>query len=177
MSRHITWVLTLALACAPAAAAAAHDQQPSRPDKARSHGDGKDRPATGRSAPDDRERRKWWLYSKAELGLTEQQSKQINHIFETTLPKLRETRHETEAAEHELSRTIKEHKADLATISLLIDRVESARSQHTKLRVLMLYQMDQLLSPEQRTKLQALRERQEAERKEKEASREHPRTP
>jgi Spy/CpxP family protein refolding chaperone len=176
MSRHLTWVLTLALACAPAVAAS-HGQQPPRSDKPQAVvKDAKDKAAAS-SQPDERERRKWWLYSRAELGITDQQSKEINTIFESNLPKLRETRQETERAEEELSRTIKEHKADLATISLLIDRVESARSQHTKLRVLMLYRIDQKLSPDQRTKLEALRARQEAARKDKEPPPGHPRRP
>jgi Spy/CpxP family protein refolding chaperone len=165
------------LACAPAVAAG-HNQQPPRPDKPQAVvKDAKDKPAAAAGQPDERERRKWWLYNRAELGITDQQSKEINTIFESTLPKLRETRQETERAEDELSRTIKEHKADLATISLLIDRVESARSQHTKLRVLMLYRIDQLLNREQRTKLEALRARQEAARKDKEPPPGHPRHP
>ena len=176
MSRHLTWVLTLAVACAPAVVAS-HSQQPTRSDKPQAVvKDAKDKPAASGQA-DERERRKWWLYNRVELGITDQQSKEINTIFESNLPKLRETRQETERAEEELSRTIKEHKADLATISLLIDRVESARSQHTKLRVLMLYRIDQLLSPDQRTKLEALRARQEAARKDKEPPPGHPRRP
>jgi Spy/CpxP family protein refolding chaperone len=178
MSRHMTWVLALALACAPAAAAASSDQHLPRSDKAQNAvKDVKEKPASPPSAPDERERRKWWLYDRAELGITDQQSRDINNIFEATLPKLRETRQETERAEEELSRTIKEHKADLGTISLLIDRVEGARSQHTKLRVLMLYRIDLLLSAEQRTKLEALRARQEAARKDKEPPPGHPRRP
>lgn len=165
MARYMTWVLTLALACVPAVASA-HKEPQTRPDggqrgvKETRNG----KPQSASDAPNDRERLKWWLYDRAELGITDQQSRAINEIFESTVPRLRETRHELERAEEELSRTIKEHKADLATISLLVDRVESARSQHTKLRVLMLYRMDQLLSPEQRTKLEALRARREAER-------------
>ena len=174
----MTWVLTLALACVPAATGAHPDQQPPRAEKAQNAiREGREKPTSAANKPDERERRKWWLYDRAELGITDQQSKDINTIFESTLPKLRDTRQETERAEEELSRTIKEHKADLATISLLIDRVESARSQHTKLRVLMLYRIDQLLSPEQRTKLEALRARQEAARKDKELPPGHPRRP
>ena len=71
-------------------------------------------------------------------------------------------------AEDELSRTIKEHKADIAVVSGLLDRVESARSQHNKMRTLMLYRMHLLLSAEQRTKLEALRARREADRKDSE---------
>ena len=178
MARHLRWVLTLILACAPAVALAGHDRQQQGRDRQQGSGtangpnkdgretkDGKDKPVSAASTPDDRERRKWWLYSRAELAITDQQSKDLNEIFESTLPKLRETRQELERAEDELSRAIKEHKADLATISLLIDRVESARSQNTKLRVMMLYRMHLRLSADQRAKLEALRARQDAARK------------
>lgn len=177
MARKFSWVLALLLTCAPASAAPSGDQ--GRTDKPQSAGkDDKDKQAPS-NGPTDRERWKWWLYDRAELGITDQQSKDINQIFESTLPKLRETRHEMERAEEELSRTIKEHKADLATISLLTDRVESARSQNTKLRVLMLYRIDLLLSPEQRVKLEALRARQDEARRQrdKEAAPGHRRKP
>ena len=163
MARNSVWVLALLLTCAPAAAAG--DQQASRTDRPQDRTGDKDKAAS--KAPDDRERWKWWLYDRAELGITDQQSKDINQIFESTLPKLRETRQETERAEAELSQTIKEHRADLATISLLIDRVESARSQNTKLRVMMLYRIDLLLNADQRAKVHALRARQDAARRER----------
>jgi Spy/CpxP family protein refolding chaperone len=169
MSRNTAWVLALVLTCAPASAAArsgeSGEPQGARPEKPQDRSNDKGKNAT--NVPDERERWKWWLYDRAELGITDQQSRDINQIFESTLPKLRETRQEMERAEAELSQTIKEHKADLATISLLIDRVESARSQNTKLRVLMLYRIDLLLNGDQRAKVHALRARQEAARRER----------
>ena len=166
MARNSVWVLALLLTCAPAAAADdGGDQQAGRADRPQDRNSDKDKAAA--KVPDDRERWKWWLYDRAELGITDQQSKDINQIFESTLPKLRETRQEMERAEVELSQTIKEHRADLATISLLIDRVESARSQNTKLRVMMLYRIDLLLNADQRAKVHALRARQDAARRER----------
>jgi len=181
MARQTAWVLALVLTCAPALAAAGHaNGQQGRPEKAQ--GLGKDsqkdkpQPAASRGS-DDRERWKWWLYDRAELGITDQQSMAINQIFESTMPKLREVRQEMDRAEEELSRAVKEHKADLGTISILIDRVESARSQWSKDRVLMLYRMHLLLSAEQRTKLEALRARQDAARKGREQAQGHGRRP
>ena len=129
--------------------------------------DGKDKPQNA-AKPDDRERRKWWLYDRAELGITDQQSSSINQIFESTIPKLRETREELDRAEKELSLTIKEHKADIAVLSGQLDRVESVRSQYNKTRVLMLYRMHLILSAEQRTKLEALRARMDQNRRDHE---------
>jgi Spy/CpxP family protein refolding chaperone len=172
MSRQTTWVLALLVTCAPVVGAAGPSGQQVRPsagsaaakdtkDKDRD----KDKAQTPGAKPDDRERWKWWLYDRAELAITDQQSKDINSIFESTLPKLRETRKELDRAEEEMSRIIKEHKADLAVVSGQLDRLESSRSQHNKTRTLMLYRMHLLLTPEQRTKLEALRARQEAMRK------------
>ena len=162
MARQTVWVLALALTCAPASVALAAGAAPgqNRADKAQ----GKDQKDASPRGAEDRERWKWWLYDRAELGITDQQSQEINEIWEATIPKLRESRHDLERAEGDLSRAIKEHKADLATISMLVDRVESARSQNTKMRVLMLYRVHLLLTPEQRVKLEALRARQDAER-------------
>ena len=172
MPRQTAWVLALAMTCAPALTAAARVSEQTRSDKPQFPAStAKDKPAPATAAPDDRDRWKWWLYSKAEVGITDQQSVQINQIFESTIPKLREARHELDRAEDELSRTIKEHKADLATVSGLLDRVESARSIHNKTRTLMLYRMHLLLTAEQRQKVQAWRERQEAQRRRDEEQR------
>jgi Spy/CpxP family protein refolding chaperone len=164
MARHLAWVLALVLTCASAIAASpGPDQRQDRPQGK----DQKDKPVAAASKPDDRERWKWWLYDRAELGISDQQSKDINQIFESNIPKLRETRQEMDRAEEELSRTIKEHKADIAQISLLVDRLESARSQNSKIRTLMLYRMHLLLSADQRAKLEVVRARQEAARRER----------
>ena len=172
MARTTVWLLALVLTCTPALVAASlEDQRRERPEKAAqgSKKDEKHRPqaAAVTRPPDDRW--KWWLYDRAELGITDQQSAAINEIFDSTIPRLRAARHELEGAEEELSRMIKEHKADLTVVSLQLDRVENARSQHNKMRTLMLYRIHALLSPEQRAKLEALRARQNAARGEKPA--------
>lgn len=171
MGRQIAWVLALFVMCAPATSAA-RLEQPARPaaaqmPAAKDSKDNKDKPQNG-STPGDRERWKWWLYDRVELGINDQQSAAINQIFESTIPKLRETRQELDRAEEELSRTIKEHKADLAVVSGQLDRVESARSQYNKTRVLMLYRMHLLLSADQRVKLEAIRARNDQGRRDRE---------
>ena len=169
MLRKTAWVLALLITCAPGfGAAESRDQQGGAQRAASPPGspgpEGKHKEPIANRPPEDRERWKWWLYDRAELGIADQQSAAINQIFESTIPKLRESRKELDDAEEQLSRTIKEHKADLAVVSHQIDRVEGARSQYNKLRVLMLYRMHLLLTPEQRGKLEALRARQDAAR-------------
>lgn len=179
MARQTAWVLALVITCAATLTAlATTGEDQSRSDKPQTPlTNGKDKPAAATPAPDDRERWKWWLYNKAEMGITDQQSAQINQIFESTMPKLREARQELDRAEKELSQVVKEHKADIATVSGLLDRVESARSIHNKTRTLMLYRMHLVLSADQRQKVQAWRERQDAARKDKESSDGHRRHP
>lgn len=166
MARQTIWVLALLVTCAPAGRVSAGARQQVRPaatpGAAAKDGSKESKDKAAPAKPDDRW--KWWLYDRAELGVTDQQSKDINAIFESTLPKLRETRQELDRAEDEMARIIKEHKADLAVVSGQLDRLESARSQHNKTRTLMLYRMHLLLTPEQRTKLEALRARREADR-------------
>jgi Spy/CpxP family protein refolding chaperone len=174
MARQTTWVLALLVTCVAAGHAAAASAQQVRPSsqngakdpKDKDNKDGKDKPSSP-GKPDERERWKWWLYDRAELGINDQQSASINAIFESTLQKLRETRQELDRAEEEMSRIIKEHKADLAVVSGQLDRLESARSLHNKTRTLMLYRMHLLLSAEQRTKLEALRARRDADRRDR----------
>jgi Spy/CpxP family protein refolding chaperone len=170
MERQTTWVLALLVASVAAGNGASVGAQQVRPtatqNGAKDNKDNKDKPSTP-GKPDDRERWKWWLYDRPELGINDQQSASINAIFESTLPKLRETRKELDRAEEEMARIIKEHKADLAVVSGQIDRLESARSQHNKTRTLMLYRMHLLLSAEQRTKLEALRARRDADRRDR----------
>ena len=180
MARQTMWVLALLVSCATGGTLSASTGQQVRPTatpgtaaREPKDQDNKDKAATP-AKPDDRERWKWWLYDRAELGISDQQSRDINAIFESTLPKLRETRQELDKAEEEMARIIKEHKADLAVVSGQLDRLESARSQHNKTRTLMLYRMHLLLSPEQRTKLEALRARRDADRPPPPGFRRHP---
>ena len=175
MARQTIWALALFVTCAAGGSLPASAGQQVRPTTtpsgaARETKDSKD----NKDKPDDRERWKWWLYDRAELGISDQQSRDINAIFESTLPKLRETRRELDKAEGEMARIIKEHKADLAVVSGQLDRLESARSLHNKTRTLMLYRMHLLLSSEQRTKLEALRARRDADRPPPPGSRRRP---
>lgn len=164
MARMNVGLLTLVLLCTPALAAAPNEVagMPPAPERSaqglKEHG--KDQPAAQPSS----DRRRWWVDDRAELGITEQQSQAINDIFEATIPGLRAARQELDRAEEELSRTIKAHTADIAVVSVQLDRVENARSQHNKMRTLMLYRIHALLTQEQRTRLEKLRARQAAAR-------------
>jgi Spy/CpxP family protein refolding chaperone len=100
---------------------------------------------------------KWWESPevKTELGLTDQQSADVEAIFQETLPKLRAAKEGLDRLEAKLSEVIAASNVDEARITQLVDRVEAARSEMSKIRTLMLFRFYRVLSPEQRTKLKA----------------------
>ncbi len=125
-------------------------------------------PGVARHAADGQgQSHKWWLSDKykSELGLTAQQSGQIEDIFQATLPKLRSGWRELDRLEGELSKLIAESRVDESQVAQMVDRVEAARAELGKTRTLMLYRMNRVLSPEQRVKLKALHEQWERDRR------------
>jgi Spy/CpxP family protein refolding chaperone len=158
MARHTGWLFAVLLAWASPAAAVAMDCTQGTQQK----------PAANAKNPapsQQSERRKWWLHDRAELGITDQQSLQIEQIFNTSVPALRTMREELDKLEAALSATITAHVADVTTVAREVERVEKTRAEYSKARTVMLYKMTLVLTPEQRTKLKALRERREAERR------------
>ena len=99
----------------------------------------------------------WWKSEpfKKELGLTADQSTRIDKIWETTRPELRQEWDELSKLEAKLSRLI-QVDADEAVLTRQIDRVETARANANKTRSLMLVQMLKVLTPDQRTRFNAL---------------------
>jgi Spy/CpxP family protein refolding chaperone len=164
MARLIALMFLVAF-LAPAAATAAPlcDQQ---------RGDGKKPESAQRSdggqKPDDGPPRwKWWLHpdTRKELRLTDQQSKKINEVWESTAPKLREKWHELEQLEDTLAKMMKEYTVDVSTVSQQVEKVEKLRAENNATRTTMIYRMHLLLNPEQRVKVDEMRARMEEERK------------
>jgi Spy/CpxP family protein refolding chaperone len=156
-------MLGAVLACSvPAAAVPLGHQQASAPkvDPGQQRGakpsDGKD----SRNAP-------WWKApeSRAELGITDQQSKTIDDIFQTTRPQLKSGKDELDKLDEAVSKLIKDGSADIDAVKRHVEKLEQARAQLNQTRTLMLYRMHQVLSKEQRVKLNAMFERWEIERR------------
>ena len=55
--------------------------------------------------------------------------------------------------------------ADEAAVMAHVDKVESTRTEANKARVLMLYRMNRVLTPDQRIKLKALHDKRESSRR------------
>ena len=111
-------------------------------------------------------RHKWWQDDKikADLALTDQQTSEVEAVFQAALPGLRAHKQQLDGLEADLSRLIRERTADESVVAQQIDRVEAARSELNKTRTLMLYRIHRVLTPEQNTKLQALHDQMERDR-------------
>ena len=101
----------------------------------------------------------WWRDAQfqKELTLTADQSARIDLVFQSAMSTLRPKKEELDRQEAELSRLIATN-ADEAVVSFQVDKVEAIRTSMNKQRTLMLLHMRQVLSPDQRVRLNKLHE-------------------
>jgi Spy/CpxP family protein refolding chaperone len=104
----------------------------------------------------------WWRDAQfqRDLSLSAEQSARIDSVFQSTISLLRQKKEELDQQEAELSRLIASN-ADEAVVVRQVDRVEGLRANLNKNRTLMLLHMRQVLSPDQRVKLNKLHEQWE----------------
>jgi Spy/CpxP family protein refolding chaperone len=104
---------------------------------------------------------KWWNSDegRAEFAITDQQSRDLEAIFQQVLPTLKANKTDLDRQEKLLSQLLNAANSPEADVVRAIDRVEAARSALSRTRTLMLYRMYRLLSVEQRVKVQAYQER------------------
>lgn len=109
----------------------------------------------------------WWKDEKAKAaaGFSTEQAAEIERIFKESMEKTRPMAQEVFQLRKALSETIDANTADIPVVARQIEKVESLRAEVNKLRLVMLYRMQRVLLPEQKTKLVAYFERREAERK------------
>lgn len=130
-------------------------QSPTEGSKAQqSRPEGQNRGNSQRRAP-------WWMDADTmkEIGISAEQSKQIDALFRKGLPEAMAHDRELKKQEAELHRLIKERTVGADVIAVQVDRVEAQRTTLNKRRTVMLYQMYQLLSADQYAKLVAFNER------------------
>jgi Spy/CpxP family protein refolding chaperone len=110
----------------------------------------------------------WWRDAQfqRELSLTSDQSGRIDSVFQATISLLRQKREELDQQEAELSRLIAAN-ADEAMVVRQVDKVEGIRASLNKHRTLMLLRMRQVLTPDQRVKLNKLYEQYQKDRKQR----------
>jgi len=153
MARHFAWMLAAALLATPALA-----------------GDRQEEPKRDRQTRDSRQdsnRWKWWINPehRKELGITDEQSRRIEEIFESMFPPQRAKAREADTLEDELSRILKDATADVATVTAKVEHMEKLHAERRAMRTIMLYRMNQVLTPEQRVKLEAFWKKREANRR------------
>jgi Spy/CpxP family protein refolding chaperone len=110
------------------------------------------------AAPASAQGSKWWQSDtyRRELGLTQEQSDRIEAIFQRSSPALRAQKEAFEMAQREFNKVVDTN--DEAQLLAYIGAVESARSELNKSRMLMLSRMRRVLTPDQRARLDALRQ-------------------
>ena len=110
-------------------------------------------------------RAKWWQsdWGRTELGLTDQQSRDLEAVFQSLLPRMRAEKETLDREQAALS-ALMVQGAPEREIGTAIERVEAARSAASKTRTWMLVRMYRVLSPEQRAKIQAMHEQRDERR-------------
>ena len=114
----------------------------------------------------------WWKDAQfqRELGLSADQSARIDGIFQAAISQLRSKKEELDKQEDVLSQQIVAG-ADEMLVTRQVDKVEAIRSNMNKMRTMMLLKERQVLSPDQRVKLNKLHEQWERDHKRPERGR------
>jgi len=107
---------------------------------------------------------KWWQsdHYKRELGLTSEQSRRLEDIFQAAVPNLRAQKRALDQAETEFERLVE--KGDDGAVMEQVGRVETARAELNKSRTMMLLRMRRVLTTDQWAKFTALHQAAERER-------------
>jgi Spy/CpxP family protein refolding chaperone len=101
----------------------------------------------------------WWKDAQfqRDLALTAEQTAKIDAIFHSTISLLRQKNEDLDRNEEDLSRLIA-NGADETLVIRQVDKVESIRADMNKMRTLMLLHERQVLTPDQRVRLNKLHE-------------------
>jgi len=114
---------------------------------------------------------KWWKHPgiTAEIGLTPEQSSEIEKIFVRSRTRLIDLRADLEKKQLALQGSMEDKAADRKAVEKNIEAVENARAELQKTRALMILDMKQILKPEQWERLmqkqQERRERMQEQRR------------
>src|SRR5690242_9869000 len=101
---------------------------------------------------------KWWQTERfqKELVLTTEQVARIEGIYQTAEPLLRAQKNAVDKYEEKLSKTIADPTSDEPVVVQAIDRLETARSEVSRTRNLMLFRIRRVLTEEQNAKMREM---------------------
>ena len=104
----------------------------------------------------------WWRDAQfqKDLSLTADQASRIDGVYQGAVAQLRTKKAELDQQEAELSRLIA-NNADEQVVTRQVDKVEAIRANLNKMRTLMLLHMRQVLSPDQRARLNKIHDQWE----------------
>ena len=110
---------------------------------------------------------KWWQSDKfkSDLTLTPDQITRLEEVYQGLRPKLTAGKEELDRLESGLSKLIAAGEAPEGDVMKMVDQVEHSRAELAKSRTLMIYRMHQILTVDQRAKMNALHDRWEQERR------------
>jgi Spy/CpxP family protein refolding chaperone len=110
---------------------------------------------------------KWWQHEtfQRELVLSTEQVSRLEEIFQAAGPAMRSGKSALDKLQSDLSAMVQDARADDATATELIVRVEAARGDLGKTRALMLYRMRRVLTSDQHSKLKVLFDERERSRR------------
>jgi hypothetical protein len=99
---------------------------------------------------------KWWMSDeyKRELGLTTDQSRRVEEVFQTALPTLRTQKKALDDAEQEFQQVMQ--RGNYSSVMEKVDHLEAARANLNRTRTMMLVNMRKLLTTDQWIKLDAM---------------------
>jgi Spy/CpxP family protein refolding chaperone len=111
---------------------------------------------------------KWWKRPRiaAQIGLTPEQSGQIEKIFVKTRPRLIDLKADLEKKQFALQSAMEDKAAERGDVEKKIDAVEEARKELQKARALMILDIKQVLKPEQWERLLQLQQEARERRRE-----------
>jgi Spy/CpxP family protein refolding chaperone len=110
---------------------------------------------------------RWWQAErfKQELGLSADQTARLEEVFQGMQPTLSQRKEKLDRLEDELSRVIASNDASETDVMRLAERVEAARGELGKARILMLYRMRQVLTQDQHLRLHKMHQQRERDRR------------
>jgi Spy/CpxP family protein refolding chaperone len=107
---------------------------------------------------------KWWRSPelRAEFAITDAQSTELDRIFHSFYASLKSGMEDVDRYHKDVSKIMAEGSSSEVDVLHAIDKLEAAKASLARTRMLMLYRMYRVLSPEQRIKVKRYQEQKDA---------------
>jgi Spy/CpxP family protein refolding chaperone len=123
-------------------------------------------PDTHGARPAQRQPFKWWAIDqyKQELKLTPDQSAEIEKVFQASMERLRVDKDDLDRAQSSFSQLMEKTSVGERDFARAVDQLELARYNVSKERTMMLVRIHNILTPDQRKGLEAIRKRNDGDK-------------